>query len=256
MGLPVNLKDSTGASIDPVASVPMHSASPDGNPVDSALIASSAVAAVGDILLDVSTRGAAALLVDFTGGSGWGLQAESTIDGATWRACPMQIISRQIDTLVYSGVTINGNRWAALPCGGLRTRLRVTTLGSGSLTAVARTSAVPLTENHLRPRGRPHRIASGVSGTVRTVACMLLGACLDNTSAGKRYLQLYNKNSSPTIGTDTPAVSYPIPAGASIVVAAPEIAFSSGMAWAVTTDFGGATAATAGDVVGTLLYTL
>lgn len=256
MGLPVNLKDSTGAPIDPVASVPMHSASPDGNPVDSALIASSAVSAVGGILIDVSTRGAAALIVDFTGGSGWGVQAESTIDGSTWRACPMQVISRKIDTLVYSGVTINANRWAALPCGGLRTRLRVTTVGSGSLTAVARTSAVPLTENNLRPRGTPHRIAAGVSGTVRTVACMLLGVCLDNTSAGKRYIQLYNKNSSPIIGTDTPAVSYPIPAGASIVVGAPEIAFSSGMAWAVTTDFGGATAATAGDVVGTLLYTL
>lgn len=257
MGLPVNIKSSTGAAIDPLASVPVFSATPAGDPVDGAMISSSAVTSVGDILLTVPTRCVNTVFVDFTGGSGWGVAAESTIDGATWRACPMTVASRQTDTPVYSGITINANRWAIGTSGGLVTRLRVMSVGTGVLTAVARASAAIIADNNLRARAATYRItASLASANIRTIAVMLVGVAVDSSAAAKRYLQIYNKNSAPVVGTDTPVITYPIPAGGSVVASTIELPLTSGISFAVTTDFAGTTAAAAGDVVGTVLYTL
>lgn len=70
-----------------------------------------------------------------------------------------------------------------------------------------------------------------------------------NTSASLRYLKLYNKASAPTVGSDTPVATLPIPASASgagfslaLHVGA---AFSTGIAYAVTS---GATDADTGAV--------
>lgn len=257
MPLPVNIKSSSGAAVDPLASVPVFQSDPSGAPLDGAMVTSSAVTAAGDILLTVPTRGVNTVFVDFTGGSSWGVVAESTIDGATWRACPMTIASRQIDTPVYSGITANSSRWVIGTAGGLITRLRITSVGTGTLTAVARASTAAIAENNLRARATPYRITSSlVSANIRTVAVMLVGIALDSSAAVKRYLQIYNKNSAPVIGTDTPVITYPIPAGGSLVAATLELPLTFGLAFAVTTDFAGGTAATAGDVVGTVLYTL
>lgn len=61
-----------------------------------------------------------------------------------------------------------------------------------------------------------------------------------NTNASVRYLKLYNKSSAPTVGTDTPVIVIPIPgdaAGGGVAVPIPTqgIAFSSGIAFALTT---------------------
>lgn len=57
------------------------------------------------------------------------------------------------------------------------------------------------------------------------------------------YLQLYNKATAPTIGTDTPVLTYPIPANAVFAQTFPNggAYFATGIAYAFTTDAAGTT---------------
>lgn len=60
-----------------------------------------------------------------------------------------------------------------------------------------------------------------------------------NLNAAVRYLKLYNKASAPTVGTDTPVATLPIPAsttGAGFALTIPDgLNFSLGIGYAVTT---------------------
>lgn len=60
-----------------------------------------------------------------------------------------------------------------------------------------------------------------------------------NLNAAVRYLKLYNKASAPTVGTDTPIMTFPIPAsttGAGLAIDwGPGVDFSIGIAFALTT---------------------
>lgn len=60
-----------------------------------------------------------------------------------------------------------------------------------------------------------------------------------NLNAAVRYLKLYNKASAPTVGTDTPVATLPIPASATgagfVLPMDPGMDFSTGIAYAVTT---------------------
>lgn len=60
-----------------------------------------------------------------------------------------------------------------------------------------------------------------------------------NLNAAVRYLKLYNKASAPTVGTDTPVATLPIPAsttGAGFFITIPVgVNFSTGIAFALTT---------------------
>ena len=73
------------------------------------------------------------------------------------------------------------------------------------------------------------KAASGAVGFIYAV----------NLNAAVRYPKLYNKASAPTVGTDTPVATLPIPAsatGAGFSLAIPGgVAFSTGIAYAVTT---------------------
>lgn len=70
---------------------------------------------------------------------------------------------------------------------------------------------------------------------------------VSNTNAALRYLKLYNKASAPTVGTDVPVLTIPIPATSTIKVdgGSNGIRFSTGIALATTT---GATDADTGAV--------
>jgi hypothetical protein len=65
-----------------------------------------------------------------------------------------------------------------------------------------------------------------------------------NLNAAVRYLKLYNKASSPTVGTDTPVATLPIPAsttGAGFALDfGPGFDFATGIAYALTTGAGDA----------------
>ena len=58
-----------------------------------------------------------------------------------------------------------------------------------------------------------------------------------NINAAVRYLKLYNKASAPTVGTDVPVLTIPIPAGGIVQVdgGSNGIRFGTGIAWALTT---------------------
>lgn len=73
----------------------------------------------------------------------------------------------------------------------------------------------------------------------------------NNTTATKRYLKLYNKASAPTVGTDTPVLTLPLPGSAAFDISITAgYYFSTGIAFAITGAAADAdtTAVVAGDI--------
>ena len=89
--------------------------------------------------------------------------------------------------------------------------------------------------------------ASTNATSTKASAGQLYWGFVSNTNASARYLKIYNKSSSPTVGTDTPVLRFIIPPSSSgWTFAIPTGAvFSTGIAWALTT---GATDADTGAV--------
>lgn len=83
-----------------------------------------------------------------------------------------------------------------------------------------------------------YKLISGASTNATSVKAAAGKVCLiaaTNNGAAARYLKLYNKASSPTVGSDTPVQTYMLPAGGGIVIQSPiGIAFSTGIALAIT----------------------
>jgi hypothetical protein len=82
--------------------------------------------------------------------------------------------------------------------------------------------------------------AASTNGTsVKASAGQVYAITAFNTNAAVRYLKLYNKASAPTVGTDTPVLTFAIPgntAGAGFVINIDKgIAFGTGIALAITT---------------------
>ncbi|WP_159585932.1 hypothetical protein [Chelativorans xinjiangense] len=74
-----------------------------------------------------------------------------------------------------------------------------------------------------------------------------------NAAAALRYLKLYDKASAPTVGTDTPFMTIPLPASTAFALDFPvPVYFKTGLAFALTTGVADADtgALTAADVVG------
>ncbi|WP_408590487.1 hypothetical protein [Novosphingobium sp.] len=155
-----------------------------------------------------------------------------------------------------------GNTWT-FPVYGVRMRLRVSALTSGTISArVALLNAQPERSASvavLRPTTAGGvsvaRVTTGNSGVIKSGAGQLYGWEIANTNAARRYLQLYAKATAPVIGTDTPVMTIPIPPSGDKSQHNPiGIAFYPAIAWAVTTDAAGATAGASGDTVFSVLY--
>lgn len=83
------------------------------------------------------------------------------------------------------------------------------------------------------------------------------GWYLYNANAAVRYLKLYNKATAPTVGTDVPVMTIPIPPGsAANVEFGKGIAFATGIAFAITTGVGTADtgAVAANEIIVNLMY--
>lgn len=114
----------------------------------------------------------------------------------------------------------------------------------------------------LPPTNTPstYRISAALAnGVIKASPANVLGwATLLNTNAAVRYVQLYNKFTVPTLGTDTPFLTVAIPAGgaANLFLPNPIFTGANGLSWAVTTDNAAipAVAGAAGDIAGTILY--
>jgi hypothetical protein len=99
--------------------------------------------------------------------------------------------------------------------------------------------------------------ASTNATSVKASTGQLFGYYIFNASASTKYVKLYNKASAPTVGTDTPVITLPIPkeAGANVEFVN-GIAFATGIALAITGALADAdtTAVVANDVVANLFY--
>lgn len=99
-------------------------------------------------------------------------------------------------------------------------------------------------------------VATGAN--VKASAGQIYGYYVANLNAAStRYLKIYDKASAPTVGTDTPVITIPIPAGSAANVAFPNgIAFALGIGIGATTLIADAdaTAPSANEVVMNLFY--
>ena len=89
----------------------------------------------------------------------------------------------------------------------------------------------------------------------------IYGWTIVNTNASLRYVKLYSKGTTISVGTDTPAMTLPIPgnsSGAGMVAAAytTGIAFGSGIGYAVTANVPAtdSTAVGSADIIMNLFY--
>lgn len=82
------------------------------------------------------------------------------------------------------------------------------------------------------------RVVTGTTGTIKASAGQAYWLTVYNVNAAVRYLHLYNKASAPTLSTDTPVLTIPLAATGvrDINIATLGAAFSTGIAWAYTTD--------------------
>ena len=97
--------------------------------------------------------------------------------------------------------------------------------------------------------------ATGVN--VKGSAGMVYGIHVFNSAGATRYLKLYNKATTPTVGTDTPVLTIPIAAGAARDIPCPTgIVFTLGIGVGATTALAdnSTTAPAANDVILDLLY--
>lgn len=83
--------------------------------------------------------------------------------------------------------------------------------------------------------------ASTNATSIKGSAGQVYGVFAVNLNAAVRYVKFYNKATSPTVGTDTPVLTLPIPAsttGAGFWIGIPSaIAFGTGIAAAITTGY-------------------
>lgn len=81
--------------------------------------------------------------------------------------------------------------------------------------------------------------ASTNATSLKASAGTLYALVVTNTNAAVRYLKFYNKASSPTVGSDTPVLTFAIPgntAGAGFAINFdPGVHFGTGIAYAITT---------------------
>lgn len=100
------------------------------------------------------------------------------------------------------------------------------------------------------------RLPSAAASTNATVAKASAGDLWSihgvNAAAAVRFLKIYNKATAPTVGTDTPVMTFGLVAGQAFDIDCYGHYFSAGISWALTVNAADAdtTALTAGDVVG------
>lgn len=105
---------------------------------------------------------------------------------------------------------------------------------SGTVTAtVTGATQLPVTPTTTFTNSAATTNATNTKASAGTVWSVLAS----NINAAVRYLKLYNKASAPTVGTDVPVLTIPIPAGGVVQIdpGSNGIRFATGISWALTT---------------------
>lgn len=156
--------------------------------------------------------------------------------------------------------------------GSLRVELRS---GASSISVLAATTTVAVSASTVcldtrsfpyksdgtqwRADSRPATVSRIVSAAGSTNATSAKASAGDlhrirgyNAAAAVRYLKIYNKASAPTVGTDTPVLTYALAPSSVFDIEVGGFYFSTGIAYAMTTGSADADtgALTAADVVG------
>ena len=125
-----------------------------------------------------------------------------------------------------------------------------------SIAATVKTSQTPSTSGGYTV-SRLLSAASTNATSVKASAGQVYGFYLYNSAAYTVFLKLYNKASAPTVGTDTPFMTVPVPAGGGAVADWDGgIAMGTGIAFAITKAIADndTTAVAANDLAVNLLY--
>jgi hypothetical protein len=118
--------------------------------------------------------------------------------------------------------------------------------------------------NALKTPATPYKLVSAATTnatSLKASAGVIYGIQVTNVNASPRYLKLYNKASAPTVGTDTPVKTLIIPgnatgAGSNVPIPVRGINFSTGIAFALTTEAtdAGTTGVAANEIVVNIDY--
>jgi hypothetical protein len=136
-------------------------------------------------------------------------------------AAAARIDSKRAQVVVHEDATTRGQRQSVNTSGGANVTPIPHTAGGLSISRVISAASTNAT------------LVKASAGQLYTITA-------HNINAAVRYLKLYNKASSPTVGTDTPVMTLPIPgntAGAGFILPLGEmgVAFATGIALAITT---------------------
>lgn len=133
---------------------------------------------------------------------------------------------------------------------------------SGPLTdAQARAAPLPTTEAPATSGGLSsyRRLATADTNatSVKASAGQVYGLMIYNLAAATRHVKLYDKATAPTVGTDEPKLTIPLPAGGGVVLPIPMgLAFAAGIGLGIVTGVSDAdaTAPAANDIIVNILY--
>lgn len=190
---------------------------------------------------------------------------EQSIDGTNWFVVygylPGSLNSTMATTSTVAGI------WT-FPILARFFRARVSTYGSGTVSALATTSFAdgfpwntPLTQSQVGGGSQnPGNTVTAINSAATTNATVARAAACNfyslngfNQAAYDIYFKVYNKNAAPTVGTDVPFTTFRVPTGQNITFE-PAIGkrMSSGLAFAITKlgPYTDTTAVAASDFIG------
>jgi len=251
------------------------------NRPDAAAVTFTPGSANNAILFSTATTGFGGCVVQFTGTWTETVTFQSSNDNTNWNT--VEAVALGGGTGLTS-VTGNGMFW--ISCHALYVRAQITAYTSGTVngTVALRSHTIDPIAGNVVLGGGSSTIGTaniGIAGTAvnnnfTTVKVISAAAAFTgNAGAGTKrvmggalynsgtaaYFKLFNKNGSPTLGTDTPVITLTIPPSASLYLADVCSVFgitpgTTGLSYAIT---GGSadndsTALSAGQIVGSFFY--
>lgn len=261
------------ASDQPTVPVSQPAASASGTITTQNLVP--AGAATASSAVEITLGGAVSLSIQVTGTYTGALSLQATLDGSTWVTMG-GVPLLNVNTGGYLATITSALQSVFQADVGAFLKARVTALAAVTGTAtvtlkgvtnpsmMALDAAIPAGANTI---GAVNIAASQTLATVTTVGTVssmtpvtpttsfvnsaattnatstkasagtLWSVTANNINAAARYLKLYNKASAPTVGTDVPVLTIPIPAGgiAQVDGGSNGVRFATGIAWALTT---------------------
>ena len=139
-------------------------------------------------------------------------------------------VSTAITTNAIAFVTIVRGTYATEPVPAVQTHA---VTGSGTFVISGAVSSTPTSATNAYALGTA---ASTNAVSIKTTTSFLYELTISNPTATAAYVKLYNKSSAPTVGTDVPLFTVPIPAGTEKAFEFGAIGkrFGNGLALAVT----------------------